>query len=484
MGGLSALDGLNGTGARQQESTSTLSAPACAAGRQAGGGNTRVVVCAPPEDSRLFVVLLPPGNARGVEVSTFTDDCSTLEKTVEEMRPAVVLLSPHSRNYSPALVNRLRRRPDFMVVVIGLVPPAGDWGAEMTAAGAAGFLTTPANEGTVDRFVAALPDWIRRAAEERSSPAFLFDLTPGAAAAMTAQGYQKGVYVSWSSKGGAGKTTLACNMAVLLGVLCQRRTLLLDANMNGGHVWLHMNLKNRAGNLYGLARTFVENGNQLLPRDLAGQVLPYGQALDVLLGIARVEQAGGEELRGDQGGAFTNALLDLARRQYDFIVIDLGSSPNVAVHLAALQKADRVLLVVTPDRTALVDARNTVETLVKSMGFAREHFWLVVNMYSEEAGLSRKEIPTWMELVEMGLIPLDPSGRLFRAANTGVPFVLEYMREKNPDADVEAVLEGFAGLAVNIYPPFRPVWEDRRRRMRAARPKRPGLLDRLIGAPA
>jgi MinD-like ATPase involved in chromosome partitioning or flagellar assembly len=281
---------------------------------------------------------------------------------------------------------------------------------------------------------------------------------------------------------------MACNLAVLLGVLCRRPTLLLDVNMNGGHVWLHMGLKHKRGNLFSLAQVFKDAGNRLSPRDLDGQVVRYGDTeLDVLLGIARVEQAGGKELcgeKGAQGAAFTKALLDLARRKYDFVIVDLGSSLNSAVHLTALQEADRVLLVVTPDRTGLFDARAAVETLVTGLGFTREHFWLVVNMYTEEAGLARREIPTWLELVEMGLIPLDPTGRLFRSANTGTPFVMEYMQQKNPDADVEALLEGFAGVAASIYPPFRPVWEDRRKRMRAARPRKAGLLDRLMGQPA
>jgi hypothetical protein len=118
---------------------------------------------------------------------------------------------------------------------------------------------------------------------------------------------------------------------------------------------------------------------------------------------------------------------------------------------------------------------------VKGMGFARSHFWLIVNMFTEESGLSRKEIPTWMELVEMGLIPLDPTGRLMRSANTGKPFVLEYLQERHPDADVEAVLEGFAGVATSIYPPLRAVWDDRRQRVRAARPRGKGLLDKILG---
>jgi MinD-like ATPase involved in chromosome partitioning or flagellar assembly len=242
-----------------------------------------------------------------------------------------------------------------------------------------------------------------------------------------------------------------------------------------------MNVENDR-NIYNLATTFATRGD-LEPRDLEMEVYPYGQYLDVLPGIPRVELGGQPELKDQQGAAFAQSLFELARRHYDFVIVDMGSSPNNMIHLAAMYLADRVLLVVTPDRTSIMDARNAMGTLVDSYGFTREQFWLVVNMYTDESGLSRKEIPTWMELVEMGLIPLDPSGRLIRAGNTGVPFVLKSLQERTIDADVEAVLEGFVGVATNIYPSLRPVWEDRRERMRRAQkgvPRQNGFFRKLL----
>jgi MinD-like ATPase involved in chromosome partitioning or flagellar assembly len=197
----------------------------------------------------------------------------------------------------------------------------------------------------------------------------------------------------------------------------------------------------------------------------------------------RVEQAGSDALRGQQGEQFLDALIDLARQRYDFVIMDLGSSPNITVHLTALRRSDRVMAVTTPDRAALVDIKNAIATMETALGFSRERFWMVVNMYSEESGLRRKEIPSWIELVEMGFIPLDPTGRVMRTSNTGVPFVMEHMKERNPEPAVEAVLEGFAGVAMNIYPPFRPVWEDRHRRMQQGNGKSlGGLLKRLARA--
>jgi MinD-like ATPase involved in chromosome partitioning or flagellar assembly len=233
-------------------------------------------------------------------------------------------------------------------------------------------------------------------------------------------------------------------------------------------------------NIFSLATVFKSNGNRLFPRDLDEQVTKQANALDVLPGIMRVEQAGSDALRGQQGELFVDALIDLARQRYDFVIMDLGSSPNITVHLTALRRSDRVMAVTTPDRAALVDIKNAIATMETALGFSRERFWMVVNMYSEESGLGRKEIPSWIELVEMGFIPLDPTGRVMRTSNTGVPFVMEHMKERNPEPAVEAVLEGFAGVAMNIYPPFRPVWEDRHRRMQQGNGKSlGGLLKRL-----
>jgi hypothetical protein len=223
-GALSGLSDSHPTEAQNEIQSRQMPAAAAASRSAAWGGErsdelSQVVVCAPPEHSRHFIAALPPGNNRGVEVVSFHDDCSALEGDVESIQPDVLVLSPEARNYSNALVDRLHRRPDFMVVVVGLVPPRGEWGPEMKAAGASGFLRTPVDSGTIDRFVSALPKWTTKAADQRASPAFVYDLKPDVARAMAAQGYERGVYASWSPKGGSGKTTLACNLACLLGVL-------------------------------------------------------------------------------------------------------------------------------------------------------------------------------------------------------------------------------------------------------------------------
>ncbi len=434
----------------------------------------RVYVCAPPEDSRLFVTALSPGNPRRVEVVSFGDDASTLEQDVRQLGVTVVVLSPLVRNYSDELVARLSRWPDLLVVV-GLVPPTGDWARQVTAAGAIDVLRTPVTDRTVDTFVNSVPAWLQKAAKMRAEPGWVAALPAEVAQAVQAMGYRQGVWAFWSPKGGVGKTTLACNVAALLGVVAQRKTLLVDANMNGGHVDLHMGIDTEV-TIASLAYLFRAQG-RLLPRHLKEHVVPWkaGTALDVLPGIQRVEQAGEEPLRGRQGQDFVDALLEVAGRLYDFVVVDIGSSVNNAVHRTVLTSADGVVVIATPDRAALVDVRTTLETLESILGLQRSRYTLVVNMWTEAAGLKRGEIVRFVGLSEGGLVPLETRGKMTLAVNAGQPFVL--MNLGTGDPGERAIVDALAGVAARVYPPLTQIWEHRGRPSR----RRVGLFERIFG---
>ena len=439
------------------------------------GQPVRAFVCAPPADSRLFVAMLPPGNSRGVEVVSFGNDAATLEQDIEELGVSVVIISPQVRNYSDELVARLSRWHD-MLVVVGLVPPTGDWARQLTTAGAIDVLRTPVTEQTIDLFVSSVPGWINRAAKMRSDPGWVAALPAQVAQAVQAMGYRQGIWAVWSPKGGAGKTTMACNLAALLGVVAQRKTLLVDANMNGGHVDLHMGLETDT-TIASLAYLYYTR-HELLPRQLQDHVVRWrtGTNLDILPGIQRVEQAGDESLRGSQGQTFIELLLSTAARMYDFVVVDIGSSVNSPVHRAVLTSADGVIVVATPDRAALVDVKTTLETLESVLGMERSRYTLVVNMWNSQAGLSRGDITRFVGLSEAGLVPFETEGRMLLAVNTGEPFVLMNLSSGDPEA--RQVVEAIAGVASTVYPPLEHIWAHRGK---AVKPKKQGLFERLFG---
>lgn len=450
-----------------------------AGGQEPGGAGTgqavRAFICAPPAESRLFVAMLPPGNGRGVDVVSFGNDAATLEQDIEQLDVSVVIVSPQVRNYSDELVARLSRWHE-MLVVVGLVPPTGDWARQLTTAGAIDVLRTPVTEQTVETFVNSIPGWLRKAAKMRSDPGWVAALPAQVAQAVQAMGYRQGIWAVWSPKGGAGKTTMACNIAALLGVVAQRKTLLLDANMNGGHVDLHMGLETDT-TIASLAYLYYTR-KELLPRHIQESVVHWrtGTSLDILPGIQRVEQAGDESLRGSQGQTFIELLLSTAARMYDFVVVDIGSSVNSPVHRAVLTSADGVIVVATPDRAALIDVKTTLETLESVLGMERARYTLVVNMWTSQAGLSRGDITRFVGLPEAGLVPFETEGRMLLAVNTGEPFVL--MNLSAGDPATRQVVEAIAGVASSVYPPLEQIWAHRGK---AVKPKKQGLFDRLFG---
>jgi MinD-like ATPase involved in chromosome partitioning or flagellar assembly len=456
--------------AEASDGTGTFDGPGAA-----GAEAVRAFVCAPPEDSRLFVAALPPGNPRGVEVVSFGGDAATLEQDVRELGVTLVVLSPQARNYSDELVARLSRHPDLLVVV-GLVPAAGDWARQLTTAGALDVLRTPVSDRTIDVFVSSVPGWLKRAAGMRADPGWVAALPAQVAQAVQAMGYRQGVWAFWSPKGGAGKTTMACNVAALLGVVAQRRTLLADANMNGGHVDLHMGVETDT-TIASLAYLAQARG-ELLPRHVQEHAVPWraGTSLDILPGIQRVEQAGEDPLRGRQGETFLRTLLDVASRMYDFVVVDIGSSVNNPVHRAVLGAADGVVVVATPDRAALMDTRTTLATLESVMGLERSRYTLVVNMWTDQAGLRRGEITQFVGLSEAGLVPFEATGRMLLAVNTGEPFVLMNLGASDPGT--QQVVDAMAGVAARVYPPLDTIWQQRGRRPSA---RRAGWFERLFG---
>ena len=150
-----------------------------------------------------------------------------------------------------------------------------------------------------------------------------------------------------SGKGGVGKTTVAVNLAVLLARM-GRRVVLLDADMGTANV------------------------------DVMCNVMPVHTLAHVVAGRRQIEEIvvqapGGFSLIPGASGLAQMAALSVDERerliqqfarleqQYDVVLIDTGAGigPNV---LSMLTAADRVLVVTTPDPTAITDAYAVIKT--------------------------------------------------------------------------------------------------------------------------
>ena len=201
-----------------------------------------------------------------------------------------------------------------------------------------------------------------------------------------------------SGKGGAGKTTVAVNLAIGLGQL-GRRVILVDADL-------------------ALANVDVLLGIQ--PRAHLGQWLDGRVPLDRLL----VEVADHVQLVAASSGARAMADLDAHGRHRllaaigqlrgaaEWLVLDLGAgiAPSVR-EFAAL--ADEVLVVVCDDPTSLTDAYALIKILHQEEGVL--HFGVMANqtgsvraaerLYGKLAGVVERFLA--VPLVYRGAIPFD-----------------------------------------------------------------------------
>lgn len=163
--------------------------------------------------------------------------------------------------------------------------------------------------------------------------------------AATPQGRIIAVY---AAKGGAGATTTAANLAVELCQEGRNATVLVDFDLEHGASAVLLGLRPRYSIL-----DVVQNLHRLDRDLLTSFVDRHESGVTVLASPALMGP--GENMSRDQA----RAVLQFLRRQFEYVVVDTEKS-YTGVMGAAVENADEVLMVTTPD---LVSLRNTKKAL-------------------------------------------------------------------------------------------------------------------------
>lgn len=235
-----------------------------------------------------------------------------------------------------------------------------------------------------------------------------------------------------SNKGGVGKSTLAVNTAVGVARRHPGRVLLIDASLQMGVCAALLDVR-PSTTILDAAR----ERDRLDERFLRELTTPHSSGLSLL--AAPLNAVDAIDIDED---VFTR-ILTLARRCYDYIVVDTFPMFDRTV-MVVLDLSDRTYVVLENVVPTILSAVKFLE-LLGSLGFPQERQRIIVNRYSTRAQNPRiPDIQARLNRDVDWTVPFHH--HIQQAANTGQPYMLRASRYFRPGrtlhrlvADIEAL---------------------------------------------
>lgn len=216
------------------------------------------------------------------------------------------------------------------------------------------------------------------------------------------------IVVVFPAKGGMGATTIAANLGVLLAGAGKSVVLVdLDPHLGDLAVLLDVTPSYTIGDV-------LRNRQRLDKELLMGSLARHRSGAWVLAHADRLEDADGI------GQAELAGLLALLARHFDYVICD-GVHSFDENAIAALDAADRLLLVLTQDVPALRNARRCIDVF-RRLGYHDDKLRLVVNRYERSRRVDLDLVRETLGSAIHATVPLDSTAAT-RAVDRGVLLV-------------------------------------------------------------
>ncbi|MFP5391709.1 MAG: CpaE family protein [Gammaproteobacteria bacterium] len=217
-----------------------------------------------------------------------------------------------------------------------------------------------------------------------------------------------------SCKGGSGATFLSTNFGYALATLANKKVLLIDLHGQFGDATLYVSDQKPVMTLSHVCNQIARLDAAFLESCLVHITPGFG------ILAAADDPAHAVSLKAEH----MDAILRVARSNYDYIVLDVGRQID-AISLRALDSLDALYPVLQLGLPDIRDGRRLLD-IFRSLGYPIEHTRLIVNRYEQGGKLRLQDLQNALGAEVMHTVPNDYVA-VTDSVNQGVP-VLQLAR--------------------------------------------------------
>jgi len=262
------------------------------------------------------------------------------------------------------------------------------------------------------------------------------------------------VIVVFSSKGGVGKTTLAVNLAMALNLLSHHEVALVDLDLQFGDVAALLG-DLPPGNIHDLAVA------PTVDRLSIERVLAKVGNTDVNMLASPALPQESEDIRPE----LVVRVLQMLKETHAYVVVD--TAPGFSdVNVAALDYADYVLTVLTPDVVTIRTIKQALDLFWNGFHYSATKVRLVLNRAGTRSGIEAQDIVGALGTGMFWEMPSDGNWPV-KAANQG-----RALMQFQPTSQLAQSIREMARAFIEEH-------EGHRRLVKEAKVRRPSLFSRL-----
>jgi pilus assembly protein CpaE len=346
-------------------------------------------------------------------VGTAEDGYEAIDQA-KKLQPSIILMDINMPDMDGiSATKQITRVAPATQIIIMSVQSEKQYMQGAMLAGASYFLTKPFTSEELSNAIHHVHDEAKRRGILAPKETHDLDMAaPPDVRARRPMPHQGKLLVVYSPKGGAGCSTLATNLAIALERATSRKVALVDGSFQFGIIDALLDLRG-SQSIVDVTERIDELNSELL------NVLMFRHPSGI-----KVLAAPPSPLTYDSektNPAIFKQILTQLKKDFDYVLLDTWSYLDDMV-LAAIDLAERILLLMTPEIPSIKSTRHFFE-IAEALKFPVERIDLIINKVIPRDGIRAEQIEQSMQHQALAQFEFDP--KTFRqAVNQGAPLIM------------------------------------------------------------